>query len=209
MNDTLQQFDRYDSNNPRQRPDVEDVMATNAAKQFRADYPDFYPSDRNAEIIKSFLEEKNVPVSRRNLGIAYECLRSRLDTEPQQTVTHKTIRLTPSERGVQTIKSGLILRHDNEGVAGSELLREKPERLKELAGETLASRQAEDAANRELAGPAGSPVSKAMKIKWLQSLSANKRKNVGEARAYIAELHPTLDSRSQEFNRLVALLLNS
>jgi len=202
---------------PRQRPEVEEAMTVNAAKHFIEDVGDeYYPTKRNWDYISGWLLNQGVPISRRNLMIAFRHLSDEgmLETEPTVETTYHDTPLTPERKGVKKVHAGPILRYDNEGQAASPLLREKPERLEELAGDKVAARLAEDQANREAAGKPGGEINPDFKTRFKQSLGANKRSSSqrmtqGHARAIISDRFPEMDTRSQEFSRKVAELINS
>lgn len=201
------------SDQPRQSPEVEDAMNVNAARQFIEDAGDeYYPTEKNWDYISGWLFSQEVPITRRNLMIAFRHLSEQgvLESEPTTETTYHDTPLTPERRGVKKVHAGPVLKYDNEGQAASPLLREKPERLTELAGSVIERREAADRENRALAGAPGQKIPPEFKTKFNQSLNANRRSSftrIGEARAIIAERHPELNTRSQHFNRLVAELM--
>lgn len=202
---------------PRQRPEVEEQMSIRAAQDFIEDAGDeYYPTEKNWDYISGWLFNQGVPISRRNLMIAFRHLSDEgmLETEPTVETTYHDTPLTPERKGVKRVHAGPVLRHDTESQAASQLLREKPERLAELAGNVVEKRLSEDAANREMAGKPGGEINPDFKTRFKQSLGANQRSSSqrmtqGHARAIISERFPEMDTRSQEFSRLVSELINS
>lgn len=175
-NDILQELDKF-SDNPRCSPEVEAAIDRNQSTQFREDYPEYYNSAKNWGYISGWLRSMVAPVTRRNLAIAYELLKSKglMETNDEPEVTHRTIKPTKAEQGITNVYAEPKKNFSHEGLAENSLLREKPERLNELASDVLARRQAADADNRALSGAPGQPVSKTFEQKYKQSLGRTQR----------------------------------
>jgi hypothetical protein len=203
---------------PRQRPEIEAQLAKAAAIAFVQDCPEFFCCENNWERILGLLRRDKVPISRRNLGLAYEALKDTglFETGEGPELHYRTVKLSPEDAGVKKVYAEPKKNFDHEGLAETELLRENRSRREELgAGEVIANRLAADAANRTLAGEPGQPVSKEMKQKYKQSLGRTKTTfedgkpaRWSEARMEIRESRPDLNPESQTFNLEVHALLN-
>jgi hypothetical protein len=102
---TLDQFEAK-----RWSPEVEAQRDTYAAERFVADTPQFYRSPRNSELLLGWLAGQGVPITRRNLTVAFRVLLADGVLESLPTVQMPTEPLDTS-RGVQKMNSTVKLHH--------------------------------------------------------------------------------------------------
>lgn len=211
--------------------DLERILDQKGYEQFLEDVGNEYLNTRaNASLIVSWLNDHGVPCSRRNCMVAYQELIEQgiFETNSAPEITYTKVPLTPEDRGVQKIHSGVVLRYDRGGMAESQLTRERPERLQELLGDTIDARQEEDTQNYRLVPLPKTPRVQgdqlplnqlkksrqidltALKEKYRASLNSNRRQptNMGLARATVSEWIEAngldIAPNSLEFNKLVA-----
>jgi hypothetical protein len=191
---TLPQLDKFESK--RWSPEVEAQRDTYAAQQFVEDTPQFYRTPRNRDLLLGWLAEQEVPITRRNLTIAFRTLLADGVLEDEDGAISEP--LPPdNSRGVQKMNSTSTVRlhHTcpdtplNRQLLADEILGRyawcpigvDPKKT-ELGRQYKMSVQEEKAAK-------GSPAG------WL------------DARAKVAMEHANVKRDSVEFNRLVALEL--
>src|ERR1700733_11086748 len=185
-------LDRFEAR--RWSPEVEAQRDTYAAEQFVADTPQFYRSPRNRDLLLGWLTAHGVPITRRNLTVAFRVLLADGVLESQPTVQAQTEQ-PDNSRGVQKITSTVKLHHTcpdtplNRKLLAEEILGRyswcpigvDPKKT-ELGRQYKVSIREEAAAKRRPAG-------------WLA------------ARAKVAMEHANVKRDSMEFNRLVVLEL--
>jgi hypothetical protein len=183
---TLDQFEAK-----RWSPEVEAHRDAYAAEQFVADTPQFYRSPRNRDLLLGWLAGQGVPITRRNLAVAFRVLLADGVLDSRPTVQEQPEPLDNS-RGVQKMTSTVKLNHTcpdtplNRQLLAEEILSRyswcpigvDPKKT-ELGRQYKVSIREEAAANTRPAG-------------WL------------EARAKVAMEHANVKRDSVEFNRLVA-----
>ena len=181
-------LDRFEAR--RWSPEVEAQRDTYAAEQFVADTPQFYRSPRNRDLLLGWLTAHGVPITRRNLTVAFRVLLADGVLESQPTVQAQTEQ-PDNSRGVQKITSTVKLHHTcpdtplNRKLLAEEILGRyswcpigvDPKKT-ELGRQYKVSIREEAAAKRRPAG-------------WLA------------ARAKVAMEHANVKRDSMEFNRLV------
>jgi hypothetical protein len=186
---TLDQFEAK-----RWSPEVEAQRDTYAAEQFVADTPQFYRSPRNRDLMLGWLKEQSVPITRRNLTVAFRVLLADSVLESCPTVEAQPEPLDNSW-GVQKMNSTVKLHHtcadtpQNRQLLAEEILGRyswcpigvDPKKT-ELGRQYKTSVREEAAAKGRPAG-------------WL------------DARAKVAMEHANVKRDSVEFNRLVVLEL--
>jgi hypothetical protein len=186
---TLDQFEAR-----RWSPEVEAHRDAYAAEQFVADTPQFYRSPRNRDLLLGWLTEQGVPITRRNLTVAFRVLLADGVLESCPTVQTQPEPLDNS-RGVKRMNSTVKLHHTcpdtplNRRLLAEEILGRyswcpigaDPKKT-ELGRQYRVSIREEAAAKGRPAG-------------WL------------EARAKVAMEHANVKRDSAEFNRLVAVEL--
>jgi hypothetical protein len=186
---TLDQFEEK-----RWRPEIEAHRDTYAAEQFFADTPQFYRSPKNSELLLGWLAGQGVPITRRNLAVAFRVLLADGVLESCPTVQAQSEPLDNS-RGVQKMTSTVKLNHTcPDTPLNRQLL------VEEILGryswcpigvdpkKTELGRQYK-VSIREEAAAKGRPAG------WL------------DARAKVAMEHANVKRDSVEFNRLVVLEL--
>ena len=82
---TLDQFEAR-----RWSPEVEEQRDAYAAEQFVADTPQFYRSPRNRDLLLGWLTEQGVPITFRNLTVAFRALLADGGLESCPTVREAT-----------------------------------------------------------------------------------------------------------------------
>ncbi len=189
---TLDQFEAK-----RWSPEVEAQRDTYAAEQFVADTPQFYRSPKNSELMLGWLAGQGVPITRRNLAVAFRVLLADgvLESCPTAQVQPEP---PDNSRGVQKMSSTstVKLHHTcpdtplNRAVTcrrNSRSLLMVPDRCRpqENGVGTAIQNQHSRGSSRE-GTPSGG---------WL------------EARAKVAMEHANVKRDSVEFNRLVVLEL--
>ena len=188
---TLDQFEAK-----RWSPEVEAQRDTYAAEQFVADTPQFYRSPKNSELMLGWLAGQGVPITRRNLAVAFRVLLADgvLESCPTAQVQPEPL---DNSRGVQKMNSTVKLHHTcpdtplNRQLLAEEILGRyswcpigvDPKKT-ELGRQYKISVREEAAAKGRPAG-------------WL------------DARAKVAMGHPNVKRDSAEFNRLVVLELEN
>ena len=186
---TLDQFEAK-----RWSPEVEEQRDAYAAEQFVADTPQFYRSARNRDLLLGWLAGQGVPITLRNLTVAFRVLLADGVLESRPTVQEQPEPLDNS-RGVQKMTSTVKLHHTcpdtplNRQLLAEEILGRyswcpigvDPKKT-ELGRQYKVSIREEAAAKGRPAG-------------WL------------EARAKVAMEHAHVKRDSVEFNRLVAVEL--
>jgi hypothetical protein len=186
---TLDQFEAK-----RWSPEVEAQRDTYAAEQFVADTPQFYRSPKNSEQLLGWLKGHGVPITRRNLTVAFRVLLEdgALESRP---IAQEQPQPPDNSRGVQKMNSTVKLHHTcpdtplNRQVLAEEILGRyswcpigvDPKKT-ELGRQHRISVREEAAAKGRPAG-------------WL------------EARAKVAMERANVKRDSVEFNRLVVLEL--
>jgi hypothetical protein len=188
----LPTFDQFETE--RWSPEVEAHRDTYAAEQFVADTPQYYRSPRNSELLIGWLAGQGVPITRRNLTVAFRVLLA--DGVLESCPTEEAQSQPPdNSRGVQKMNSTVKLHHTcpdtplNRQLLAEEILGRyswcpigvDPKKT-ELGRQYKVSIREEAAAKGRPAG-------------WL------------DARAKVAMEHANLKRDSVEFNRLVALEL--
>jgi hypothetical protein len=195
------------------------ILDVRGCEQFVAAHPEYFACEHNHKAIRKWLASHGVPWSLRNIEVAFSELSKDGALKQRPEITDYTVTqvpLTAEDKGVQKMRSGLVLRYDTGGIAENQLAAERPERMTELLGDTIAERAAEDAENRKLAGSAGKPVHSKLRVKYQQSLGTSQRRNAdnpyskqyAEARAVIGLTFPDLKIGSAEYNRKVAEVLD-
>jgi hypothetical protein len=197
---------------------MNEVLDKRGAEQFREAHPEYYASPVNTAKMLGWVKEHGGCISLKNLEVALSVLSADGELEKRPEITDYKVTkvpLTAYDKGVQKMHSGLVLRYNTGGIAENQLAGERPERMAELLGDTIAEREAEDSENRKLAGKVGQPVSQKLRVKYHQSLGANQRSNPdnpyqkqwAEARAVVGLNFPHLKAGSHAFNRKVSELL--
>ncbi len=107
MTHILPQLDQHDK--IRSTDNLEAERAANASRTFMEDHPEFYASSANADALVAWLDRQRVPITRRNLAVAYRVLdgEGKLERHPVQQVDSEPIH---TSRGVQKLDTTL-LRH--------------------------------------------------------------------------------------------------
>lgn len=178
----------------RWRPEVEAQRDAYAAEQFVADTPQFYRSPINSELLLGWLAGQGVPITRRNLTVAYRVLLADGALESRSTVEAQPEPLDNS-RGVQKMTSTVKLNH--------------------TCPDTPLNRQllAEEILGRYSWCPIGvDPKKTELGRQYKLSIregAAAKGRPAGwlDARTKVAMAHANLKRDSVEFNRLVVLEL--
>jgi hypothetical protein len=188
---TLDQFEAK-----RWSPEVEAQRDTYAAEQFVADTPQFYRSPRNRDLLLGWLTEQGVPITRRNLTVAFRVLLAGGVLESCPTVQEQPQPLDTS-RGVQKMNSTSTVK------------------LHHTCPDTPLNRQllAEEILGRYSWCPIGvdpkkTELGRQYKIS-IREEAAAKERPAGwlDARAKVAMEHANVKRDSVEFNRLVVLEL--
>jgi len=209
-------LDRY--SDQKVSSEMSQILDVRGCEQFIAAHPEYYVCEHNHTAIRQWLASQGVPWSLRNIEVAFSELSKDGALKQRPEISNETRTETEPDAyalGVKRMHSGLVLRYGTGTEAEAQLAREKPERMGELLGDTIAERAAEDAENRKLAGSAGKPVHSKLRVKYQQSLGANQRSNrenpyarqYAEARAVIGLNFPDLKIDSPAFNRKVSELL--
>ena len=196
-------------------PEMSQILDVMGCEQFVAAHPEYYVCEHNHTAIRQWLASQGVPWSLRNIEVAFSELSKDGALKQRPEISNETRKPDAYALGVKRMHSGLVLRYGTGTEAEAQLAREKPERMGELLGNTIAERAAEDESNRKLAGKVGQPVSQKLRVKYQQSLGANQRSNrenpyskqYAEARAVIGLNFPDLKIDSPAFNRKVSELL--
>jgi hypothetical protein len=178
----------------RWRPEVEAQRDAYAAEQFVADTPQFYRSPRNRDLLLGWLAGQGVPVTRRNLTVAFRVLLEDGALESRPTVQAQSAP-PDSSRGVQKMNSTVKLNH--------------------TCPDTPLNRQllAEEILGRHAMCPIGvdpkkTELGRQYKVS-IREEAAAKGRPAGwlDARAKVAMEHVNVKRDSVEFNRLIALEL--
>jgi hypothetical protein len=186
---TLDQFEAK-----RWSPEVEAQRDTYAAERFVADTPQFYRSPKNSELLLGWLAGQGVPITRRNLTVAFRVLLDDGVLDSCPTVQEQPQPLDTS-RCVQKMNSTVKLHH--------------------TCPDTPLNRQllAEEILGRYSWCPIGvdpkkTELGRQYKIS-IREEAAAKGRPAGwlEARAKVAMEHANVKRDSVEFNRLVVLEL--
>ena len=168
-------------------PEVEEQRDAYAAEQFVADTPQFYRSPRNRDLLLGWLTEQGVPITLRNLTVAFHVLLADGVLESRPTVEAQPQPQPPdNSRGVQKMTSTVKLHHTCPDMPLNRQLCPigvDPKKT-ELGRQYKVSLREEAAAKGRPAG-------------WL------------DARAKVAMEHANVKRDSVEFNRLVALELKN
>jgi hypothetical protein len=186
---TLDQFEAK-----RWSPEVEAQRDTYAAEQFVADTPQFYRSPRNKDLLLGWLTERGVPITRRNLTVAFRVLLEDGVLESYPTVQEQP-ESPDNSRRVQKMNSTVKLHH--------------------TCPDTPLNRQllAEEILGRYSWCPIGvDPKKTELGRQYRVSIRENtaaKGRPAGwlDARAKVAMAHANVKRDSVEFNRLVVLEL--
>ena len=196
MTHILPQLDQHDK--IRWTDDVEAERAANASRTFMEDHPDFYASSANADALVAWLDRQRVPITRRNLAVAYRVLdgEGKLERHPVQQVDSEPI---DTSRGVQKLDTTVVLRHTIADTA-----------------ENRAALVEELSQRREWAGPIGSDPKKSTLAedhrKILNETAAQKTSGSAAyqaARQQVALANPGVRRDSAQFSRLVQQHLQS
>ncbi|MGC1626996.1 MAG: hypothetical protein WA735_09035 [Candidatus Acidiferrales bacterium] len=186
---TLDQFEAR-----RWSSEVEEQRDAYAAEQFVADTPQFYRSPRNRDLLLGWLTERGVPITLRNLTVAFRVLLADGALESRPTVEAQP---EPPDNswGVQKMTSTVKLHH--------------------TCPDTPLNRQllAEEILGRYSWCPIGvdpkkTELGRQYKVSIREEATA-KGRPAGwlDARAKVAMEHANLKRDSVEFNRLVAVEL--
>ena len=175
-------------------PEVEEQRDAYAAEQFVADTPQFYRSPRNRDLLLGWLTEQGVPITFRNLTVAFRALLADGGLESCPTVREQP-QPPDDSRTVQKMNSTVKLHH--------------------TCPDTPLNRQllAEEILGRYSWCPIGvDPKKTELGRQYKMSIreeAAAKGRPAGwlEARAKVAMEHANVKRDSVEFNRLVAVEL--
>ena len=192
----LPQLDAFEET--RWSPEVEMQRDSNAANQFLAEYPDYFNSDANGTAILSWLKFQQVPVSVKNLEIAFRVLSAdgklesfpvQIDSEPETVDTTRGI-------NKMDVKDTTIIRYR---VEDTPLNRKLVER--------------DYAARQQLCRIGDDPKKTALGAMHRQSLrDEHESRDSGayvKARQQAILQNPHLKKESVEMNRKIAEILNS
>ncbi|HUC42242.1 MAG TPA: hypothetical protein VL913_00720 [Candidatus Micrarchaeaceae archaeon] len=217
---TLPQFDRYQTGF---EEDVLNMLDRRGIEQFRDLHPEYPNTKRNNELLQSFLQDRDepLPLSLRNLEIAYYALRDDGQLEP--AIPQVTYTEVPRDKrhGITRADQTVRLRFDTGNMAQSQLTRELPERREELLGDVIARRQFQDGVNRARAGEIGKPINPDFKEQYRRSLREHSKTqrnkptlgyNAAEFYAAcdaVLKEHPEINQQSITFNNLVRAKLEA
>jgi len=186
---TLDQFEAK-----RWSPEVEAHRDAYAAEQFVADTPRFYCSPKNSELLLGWIAGHGVPITRRNLTVAFRVLLADGVLESRPTVQEQPAP-PDNSRGVQKMNSTVKLHHT---------CPDTPLNRKLLAEEIL---------GRYSWCPIGvdpkkTELGRQYKVSIREEAAAKGRPEGWlDARAKVAMEHANVKRDSVEFNRLVVLEL--
>ena len=191
----LPQLDAYEKT--RWSPEVEVQRDSNAATQFLAEHPQYFNSDDNSKTMLGWLKFQQVPVTLKNLSVAFWVLSAegKLETRPVQETEPEPVDTT---RGINKmdVKDTTILRYR---AIDTPLNRQ-------LVDRDYASRQA-------LCRIGDNPKNTALGAMHRQSLrdEHESRDNTAylEARQQAILQNPHLKKESVEMNRKITEILNS
>ena len=191
----LPQLDAFDK--VRWSPEVEKQRDSNAANQFLAEHPQYFNSDSNGDTMLAWLRFQRVPVTVKNLTIAFRVLTAdgKLETRPLQETEPEPV---DTSRGITklAVKDTTVIRYK---APDTPLNRQLVER-------DYASRQA-------LCRIGDNPKKTALGAMHRKSLQDEheSRDNVAylEARQQVILQNPHLKKDSVEMNRKITEILNS
>jgi hypothetical protein len=201
-------------------PQTEAVLAVKGVEQFceteeGREYLENYASGENEDRLLNWTVREAVPVTKRNLQIAFrelvEC--GQLVRKPEYTFDNPQYTPAPRDKyaGITRFKSTVVLRHPIGNDAQRQLVGERPERLQEILGDDIAAYEAELFRVQKLSTP-GAPVSSELKQEYQQSLRKERKaaKKVDNemlkaARVAVLEENPELDINSAPFRKAVSI----
>jgi hypothetical protein len=192
----LPQLDAFEET--RWSPEVEMQRDSNAANQFLAEHPDYFNSDANGAAILSWLKFQQVPVSVKNLEIAFRVLSAdgKLESFPVQIDSEPETVDTTRGLNKMDVKDTTIIRYR---VEDTPLNRKLVER--------------DYAARQQLCRIGDNPKKTALGAMHRQSLQDEheSRDNAAylEARQKVILHNPHLRKDSIEMNRKITEILNA
>jgi hypothetical protein len=194
----LPQLDAFEKT--RWSPEVELQRDSNAATQFLAEHPQYFNSDNNSAAMLGWLKFQRVPVTMKNLTVAFRVLSAegKLETYPVEETEPESTETVDTTRGITkfAVKDTTVIRYQAPDTPLN----------RQLVGRDYASRQA-------LCRIGNDPKKTALGAMHRKSLQDEheSRDNAAylEARQKVILQNPHLRKDSIEMNRKITEILNS